>query len=341
VVRSLVLVVSLACAPHAEAPLAPIAVVANPPPAPSPPLSFLDDGPLDHAARLSAIGPVWRTPEDPVRVLLVPDRFEPMEVDVIADDGDKVRVRVEQFGVRYAVWVERGALEEVPAQPLDLRASPGGPPTGAVIASGARLAVTDTATGWRRVTWSTPWLVVSGWAPDAAFDEVYSRSGRASIRPTHRVRAEATVRSASGDEAGRLTPRATDWIEVEALRVLGGAVEVALVDGPARVRGLVDAAALEPLDQDTLYAFEAAAPPTWTGATRWLVVAPGTELALEPGLAPFARALADARLVDTGVRRDGYALASFRTPWGSLRGWAPCPTERVDGDTVACRTPET
>jgi hypothetical protein len=331
----------------ASAAPAPLPVCAAPPPAPS---TLSPEAALAalNAPSIAALSP-WRVNvPDGAPFLVGASRVLPARgvsgAVVLADDGETVRIVVEDASVRAILGVRHADLARAPTQPVALATMPGGPPGPVHLAAGADVRIVGGAAGSVHVAWRGDGVDADGWIAPTALGDVWSSCDL----PAHA--GDAVVPDPGRAEA-RLVAVVSTAPNGAPLAFLTGGVAPAVTAGPVRkgwrtvslatptvtIEGYAPADRLRPVPKVTLERRVARLATESSGRT--IVLAAGT-LATAAG-APIARVRQDVLAGVTGATGSGTgATGSGDTGSGATQVALPTPIGAVDV-TVACAHTDT
>ncbi len=272
--------------------------------------------------------------------------FPGMEVVVADDLGERVRIVDERYSVRYALWVRREHLAQLPGRRVALATAPTGRPApgtarkSAVVelAGGTRVTIRERRRSWIRVEFKEAGVSVSGWIPAERMAHIY----RASLNPMGKLEDTLVLKRVTEvlDRAGgvRIATLGKDDVWGRAMRRLGPAVDglapIEVTTARILVRGVVPADSVA--DKPPSLRGGGGGGSGWGAShTTWLEAPVGTVLHIEPNGPVFAVVAADySRIVLSRERRGDWSQIRFRTPWGMVEGWLPCPAFRRVGPTT-------
>jgi len=153
---------------------------------------FLKDLGVDaRFATIAAKGPIRWAPEGaPINAKNTdPPAPLALEVALLEERGPSVRVLVNQFSWRAALWIDRRFLRHTVTRTVILRApEPKSDLVGITLYPGVALTLGDRTDGFTRVSGTVGQITFHGWAPDDAMGQIYRRSTGSAVPLTEGIR---------------------------------------------------------------------------------------------------------------------------------------------------------
>ena len=259
-----------------------------------------------------------------------------LELPVIEESADTVRVVDEQYGVRFALYVEKRDLESRPADRVFLSSTPdaGAPRLPVELAGGAEVDIVERDDDWLRVEFQEEGVQVGGFLPTAIMQPVFILSDHDVDDPgsnLYLLRSTQVFDWPGGKQIAVL--ERIDDPTMRSLRQLGqardGFVEVEVLTRRLRVQGFVRAGDVDSPHGRPAGLFGGLGMTWGASPTFWLDLPEDTLIHESPDGPIFALTTVDNSTVAWNDKRSGdWVQIRFRTRWRMLEGWVMCPAVR-------------
>lgn len=241
-----------------------------------------------------------------------------LDVALLEENRDKVRVAVRTDTLAFAVWTERARLLGVLARDQIVSSRPGGDSSTLAmeLRAGAHVRRLGRKDGWLEVRYLGG-IEIDGWIPDdAVVDRVHTVAGLNGLlpqRPLLAVTHGAVIRDATSWSARQLAV-VNNANYVDTIHEIDKAwIEVAYVDRDVRVHGFLDRTAppgITHVPPDELVVSLPGLPAA--------IVSRGTCLYAAPDGEPIGFTVADQSSAQVEPWQPGWFRVALDTPWGPI-----------------------